>query len=76
MFTASLRSRRLSRVYVLTNRHPEWLVELKDVLQGSGADKWARIGTSCDLHFTREQQHNAQAIDITAAQCAEVFLGK
>ena len=44
------------------NRRPQWLAKLKDALQGSGADEWALIGTSCELRFMLEQQHNALAI--------------
>ena len=69
----------LSRVYVLTNGRPEWLAELKEALQadarGSGFDEWTHIGTSRDLRLTREQQHNAQAMDMAVAQRAEAFLG-
>jgi hypothetical protein len=69
----------LSRVYVLTNGRPEWLAELKDALQAdaraSGLDEWTHIGTSRDLRLTKEQQHNAQAMDMAVAQRAEVFLG-
>ncbi|KAH9023701.1 hypothetical protein EDB84DRAFT_1508301 [Lactarius hengduanensis] len=69
----------LSRVYVLTNGRPEWLAELKEALQkdarSEGLDEWTHIGTSRDLRLTREQQHNAQAMDMAVAQRAEVFLG-
>ncbi|KAH8985176.1 hypothetical protein EDB92DRAFT_2091842 [Lactarius akahatsu] len=69
----------LSRVYVLTNGRPEWLAKLKEALQkdarSEGLDEWAHIGTSRDLWLTREQQHNAQAMDMAVAQRAEVFLG-
>ncbi|KAH9178049.1 hypothetical protein EDB89DRAFT_1300648 [Lactarius sanguifluus] len=69
----------LSRVYVLTNGRPEWLAELKEALQkdarSEGLDEWAHIGTSRDLRLSREQQHNAQAMDMAVAQRAEVFLG-
>jgi hypothetical protein len=69
----------LSRVYVLTNGRPEWLAELKAALQAdaraSGLDEWMHIGTSRDLRLTKEQQHNAQAMDMAVAQRAEVFLG-
>ena len=69
----------LSRVYVLTNGRPEWLAELKEALQAdaraSGLEEWIHIGTSRDLRLTKEQQHNAQAMDMAVAQRAEVFLG-
>ncbi|KAI0270422.1 hypothetical protein BC834DRAFT_967221 [Gloeopeniophorella convolvens] len=69
----------LSRVYVLTNGRPEWLAELKDALQAdaqrTGMPRWANIGTSRDVRLTGEQRHNAQAMDMAAAQRAEVFLG-
>jgi hypothetical protein len=69
----------LERVYVLTNGRPEWLAELKEALQAdarsSGLEEWAHIGTSRDLRLTREQLHNAQAMDMAVAQRAEVFLG-
>ena len=69
----------LSRVYVLTNGRPEWLVELKEALQAdarsSGLGEWAHIGTSRDLRLTREQRHNSQAVDMAVAQRAEVFIG-
>ena len=69
----------LSRVYVLTNGRPEWLAELKEALQAdaraSGLAEWTHIGTSRDLRLTREQQHNAQAMDMAVAQRAEVFIG-
>jgi hypothetical protein len=70
---------RLSRAYVLTNGRPEWLEELKDALQEDarreGLDPWAHIGTSRDLNMTKEQRHNAHAMDMAVAQRAEVFLG-
>ncbi len=79
MRTALLPATPLSRVYVLTNGRPQWLAELKEALQAdarsSGLDEWAHIGTSRDLRLTREQQHNAQAMDMAVAQRAEVFLG-
>lgn len=69
----------LSRIYVLTNGRPEWLAELKEALQAdarsSGLGEWEHIATSRDLRLTREQQHNAQAMDMAVAQRAEVFLG-
>jgi hypothetical protein len=69
----------LSRVYVLTNGRQEWLAELKDALQadarGWGLEEWTHIGTSRDLRLTREQQHNAHAMDMAVAQLADVFLG-
>jgi hypothetical protein len=77
--TALLPETPLSRVYVLTNGRPEWLAELKDALQadalGSGLDAWTHMGTSRDLRLTREQKHNAQAMDMAIAQRADVFLG-
>ncbi|KAH8999627.1 hypothetical protein EDB86DRAFT_650453 [Lactarius hatsudake] len=76
---AQLPATPLSRVYVLTNGRPEWLAELKEALQkdarSEGLDEWTHIGTSRDLRLTREQQHNAQAMDMAVAQRAEVFLG-
>ena len=69
----------LSRVYVLTNGRPEWLAELKEALQAdaraSGLQEWTHIGTSRDLRLTKEQRHNAQAMDMAVAQRAEVFIG-
>ncbi|KAH9012602.1 hypothetical protein EDB83DRAFT_2233677 [Lactarius deliciosus] len=69
----------LLRVYMLTNGRPKWLAELKEALQkdarSEGLDEWTHIGTSRDLRLTREQQHNAQAVDMAVAQRAEVFLG-
>jgi hypothetical protein len=77
--TALLPATPLERVYVLTNGRPEWLARLKEALQAdarsSGLEEWAHIGTSRDLRLTREQQHNAQAVDMAVAQRAEVFLG-
>ncbi|KAI0284066.1 hypothetical protein BC826DRAFT_1109927 [Russula brevipes] len=58
---------RLSRAYVLTNGRSEWLEVLKDVLQDGGLDTWVHIGTSRDLNMTKEQQHNAQAMDMAVA---------
>jgi hypothetical protein len=69
----------LSRVYVLTNGRPEWLAGLKDALQADarwwGHEEWTHIGTSRDLRLTREQQHNAHAMEVAVAQLADVFLG-
>ncbi|KAH9960233.1 hypothetical protein BGW80DRAFT_1464419 [Lactifluus volemus] len=69
----------LRRVYMLTNGRPEWLQELKNVLQEDawiqGMDEWEHIGTSRDLQLAREQQHNLQAVDMAIAQRSEVFLG-
>jgi hypothetical protein len=76
---ALLPARSLSCVYVLTNGRPKWLAELKDALQadgrGWGLDAWAYIATSCDLRLTREQQYNAQAMDMAVVQRADVILG-
>ena len=77
---ASLLSKtRLTRVYVMTNGRPEWLQELRDALQEDAErehlDRWEEITTSRDLHLTREQRHNGQAIDMAIGQRAEVFLG-
>ncbi len=76
---AHLRTLPLSRVYILTNGRPDWLAELKAALQAdaraAGLDEWTHIGTSRDLRLTREQQHNAQAMDMAVAQRADVFLG-
>jgi hypothetical protein len=69
----------LRRVYVLTNGRPEWLQELKNILQEDariqGMDEWEHIGTSRDLQLAREQRHNLQAVDMAIAQRSEVFLG-
>ncbi|KAI0288655.1 hypothetical protein BC826DRAFT_915561 [Russula brevipes] len=70
---------RLTRVYALTNGRPEWLEELKDALREDarreGFDPWVNIGTSRDLRLTKEQRHNAQAMDMAVGQRAEVFVG-
>ena len=77
--TSLLPETSLERVYVLTNGRPEWLAELKDALQADarelGLEEWTHIGTSRDLHLTREQRHNAQAMDMAVAQLSDVFLG-
>ncbi|KAH9960225.1 hypothetical protein BGW80DRAFT_1256287 [Lactifluus volemus] len=69
----------LRRAYVLTNGRPEWLQELKHVLQEDaqrqGMDEWEHIGTSRDLRLAREQRHNFQVVDMAIAQRSEVFLG-
>jgi hypothetical protein len=76
---SSLKSTRLTRIYVLTNGRPEWLQELEDALQEDALRErmgpWRQISTSRDLRLTREQRHNAQAIDMAIAQRAEVFVG-
>jgi hypothetical protein len=70
---------KLTRVYLLTNRRPEWLEKLKDTLQEDatreGLDEWEHIGTGQDLRPTRKQKHNSQAVDMAIVQRAEVFIG-
>ncbi|KAI0270423.1 hypothetical protein BC834DRAFT_967222 [Gloeopeniophorella convolvens] len=69
----------LKRIYVLTNGRPEWLEELKAALQfdaaREGMPRWTHIATSRDLRMTREQRHNAQAMDMAVANRADVFIG-
>jgi hypothetical protein len=70
---------KLTRVYLLTNRRPEWLEKLKDTLQEDstrkGLDEWEHIGTGRDLRLTRKQKQNSQAVDMAIVQRAEVFIG-
>ncbi|KAI0270425.1 hypothetical protein BC834DRAFT_818943 [Gloeopeniophorella convolvens] len=69
----------LDRVYVLTNGRAKWLNKLKEALQLDAAREsmpyWTTISTSRDLRMTREQRHNAQAMDMAVANRADVFIG-
>jgi hypothetical protein len=59
---------KFTRVYLLTNRRPEWLEKPKDTLQKDptrkGLDDWEHIGTGQDLRLTGKQKHNSQAVDM------------
>ncbi|KAI9453287.1 hypothetical protein F5148DRAFT_1329649 [Russula earlei] len=69
----------IKQIVLRVRARPEWLRELTDALQEdarrAGLDGWDRIGTSRDLHLTREQRHNSQALDMAVAQRAKVFIG-
>jgi hypothetical protein len=60
---------------MLTNGRPEWLAELNDALQADArASGTTHIGTGRDLRLTREQQHNALAMDMAVVQRLRSFL--
>jgi hypothetical protein len=77
--TLLLPTTKLTHVYLLTNRRPEWLEKLKDMPQEDvtreSLDEWERIGTGQDLRLTGKQKHNSQAVDMAIVQRAEVYIG-
>ncbi|KAI0308536.1 hypothetical protein OF83DRAFT_1288934 [Amylostereum chailletii] len=66
--------RPLDRIYILTNGRKEWLEELKASLREK-TGPWTAITTSRDLKLTWEQKYVAQAMDMSIATRAEVFVG-
>jgi len=65
-------SRRLSRVYILTNAEPAFLDELK---QGLFAEGWESIATTFDVVIEPSEVEISMVADMMIAQISEVFIG-
>jgi hypothetical protein len=77
----------LKKIYIMTNGNPAWLAEVKQALMEDAAsgsaqgqdDKfewvWEGISTSRDLQLGWEEKPVAQALDMSVAQRAELFVG-
>ncbi|KAF7309248.1 hypothetical protein MIND_00295100 [Mycena indigotica] len=64
----------LTRVYVMTNAHADWLASLVEALLTIGIWKDG-VGTSRELSLSWDGRHVAQAVDMSVGQRAEVFVG-
>jgi len=62
----------LDVVFLLTNDHTNWVVELKEKLRQSG---WYTVVTTRDLELDQEQKDVGLAVDMDFARKAAVFIG-
>ncbi|EIW79008.1 hypothetical protein CONPUDRAFT_59208, partial [Coniophora puteana RWD-64-598 SS2] len=67
----------LKYLYIMTNGATEWVDELKQAVQRAtaGSQAWDSISSSRDMRLTWEQKYVAQAVDMYAAERAQVFIG-
>ncbi len=64
----------LRKLYILTNGGRGWIDDLKIVLSEIMSE-WDVVLSGHDLALTREQGYIGQAIDMSIAEQADVFIG-
>ncbi|KAG6329323.1 hypothetical protein ID866_9766 [Astraeus odoratus] len=75
----SLPTHDLRYLYIMTNGPSAWVEELKASLERDSREnlglRWESVKSSRDLELTWEEKFVAQAVDMFAAQKAEVIIG-